>query len=143
MEVIVNGCHSKDPSLKKYCTDPSTDMHRDGGMDIFEMTKEELLDEYRSNVKGLYIFSEFYGNWYGQVAKDLWDYIQETPALLAHMKSKGYRDYATFEYMLRNARTSYGEPDSKSIPNGEKNSGQNTKIKGIWFLIQDFIFMGL
>ena len=97
LEVIVNGCHSNDPSLVKYCTDPSTDMHSDGTQDALVLKPEEVTKDYRGACKGLYIFAEFYGSYYVQVAQGLWDYAQGIPALMEHLKKCKLGEYSAFE----------------------------------------------
>jgi DNA polymerase I-like protein with 3'-5' exonuclease and polymerase domains len=97
LEVMINGDHSRDPSLIKYCTDPSTDMHRDGACDVLMLKPEELKGEWRSALKGLFTFAEFYGSYYVLVAKGIWEWLQGVPELLTHLDKCGIHNYDAFE----------------------------------------------
>ena len=109
LEVMINGDHSKDPSLIRYCTDPSTDMHRDGAADVLMMAHDEVKGEWRGCLKGLYTFAEFYGSFYKQVAKGVWEWLQGVPELLTHLSTKGISNYTQFEaHMEKCEKTLWG-----------------------------------
>lgn len=97
LEVMINGDHSNDPALVRYCTDPKTDMHRDGACDVLMLKPEELKGEWRSSLKSLYTFAEFYGSFYRNVAKGIWEWLQGVPELLTHLDNCGIHNYEQFE----------------------------------------------
>lgn len=97
LEVMINGDHSGDPGLVRYCTDPKTDMHRDGACDVFMLKPEELKGEWRSALKSLYTFAEFYGSFYKNIAKGIWEWLQDVPELLTHLAECGITTYEQFE----------------------------------------------
>ncbi len=99
IEVAINACYNKDPNLVKYVKDPSTDMHRDTGEEIFMYERGELPKFDRGIAKNKFVFPEFYGSWYKNVARDLWEYCsQETKD---HLKSKGMKNFTQFEEHVR------------------------------------------
>lgn len=51
------------------------DMHRDMAAECFMLNKKEVSKAVRQTTKGGFVFAEFYGDWYKQVAKNLWDDI--------------------------------------------------------------------
>ena len=102
LEVIVNCCYSKDPSLVKYIIDPSTDMHRDSAADCFLLKPEEVTKALRNDVKGQFVFAEFYGSYYAQVAADLWE-TAHAHKLVDHLKDKGIVSYQDFENHIKEA----------------------------------------
>ena len=92
-EVKTAACVTKDKNLIKYCKDPTTDMHRDSAMDIWQLPLEEIdydagKEKYGNNLtrehwkkngkmirfyaKNRWVFTQFYGDWYGSCADMLW-----------------------------------------------------------------------
>jgi len=73
-EVKVSVCYHGDANMKAYVTDPKSDMHRDAARKLFFATKEEAsAKSLRGLVKGMFVFAEFYGDYYPSVARNLWD----------------------------------------------------------------------
>lgn len=128
-EVKISACHNKDPVLIKYIKDPNSDMHRDIGMDLFILTKEDIVrnkdevkqfGDVRFYAKNQFTFAEFYGSYYKLCAPLLWQSIERFKlktkqgiSLIEHLKSKGikrlgYCDHdkepkkGTFEYHVMN-----------------------------------------
>ena len=65
-----------DPTFYKYQTDPKGgDMHRDACAEILKITADEvlLLPQLRQCTKGVWTFSQFYGSYYANCAKQGWD----------------------------------------------------------------------
>ncbi len=74
LEVCISACYHKDPSMIKYITDPSTDMHRDSAMDIWNLSKEQMTKTIRFFAKHDWVFPQFYGDWYKSCAHELWEH---------------------------------------------------------------------
>lgn len=49
------------------------DMHRDMACELFFLEKEQVAKPTRQTAKNGFTFAEFYGDWYKQVCKNLWD----------------------------------------------------------------------
>lgn len=88
IEVRVIACYTEDDALLKYIHDPSTDMHRDQAMDIFMIVPEEwkqlikkVSHPLRHNGKNNFVFPEFYGSWYGDCARGIWDECADMPSV--------------------------------------------------------------
>ena len=75
VEVNVGACYHFDPTMIDYINDPSTDMHRDVAMECFKLTQEQMTSKARKLTKNQCTFPEFYGSYYPNVAKGLWDGI--------------------------------------------------------------------
>jgi DNA polymerase-1 len=96
LEVGVSACYNKDPKLIAYVSDPTLDMHRDMAAEIFELTINQVHKDIRHTAKNLFVFPQFYGDWYMSCAKNIWEAIRRrkltlndgTP-LLQHLKTKG------------------------------------------------------
>ena len=75
MEVKSNACLNKDPELVRYVSDPSTDMHRDMAQVIFKIKQinKNLVghEVLRQAAKNGFVFPEFYGDFYGNCARNI------------------------------------------------------------------------
>jgi len=59
--------------MMKYIADPSKDMHRDMAMECFMLSREQVTKQLRFYAKNCFVFPEFYGSYWRQVAPNLWD----------------------------------------------------------------------
>lgn len=106
LEVMIGACHSQDPNMMRYVTDSTTDMHRDSAKDCFLL--DDVPKEVRQAVKGMFVFAEMYGSYWGQVAPDLWDFaksysFEDGTTMKQHLSSKGIKNYAQFEEHIKRA----------------------------------------
>lgn len=77
IEVRISACYHKDPTMLKYIEDPTTDMHRDIGMQLFCRTKETLTKGERGLAKNGYVFPSFYGSSWKVTAPAMWEELSE------------------------------------------------------------------
>jgi uracil-DNA glycosylase family 4 len=105
IEVCTSACYHKDPKMIKYLTDPSSDMHRDSACDLWMLPTDQIAKKIRFFAKNQWVFAQFYGSYYGNCAKNLWETcIKElnlktsdgTP-LKEHLRQEGITKYHTFE----------------------------------------------
>lgn len=74
LEVCIAACYNRDPRLIDYIKDSTKDMHRDMAQELFIIDKPGDVDKKVRHVsKNSFVFPEFYGSWYVQVCKGLWD----------------------------------------------------------------------
>lgn len=73
LEVMVACALSGDPKLTFDATEG--DMHRDMAAECYMLDKADVTKATRQMTKGGFVFAEFYGDWYKQVTKNLWDGI--------------------------------------------------------------------
>ncbi len=97
----VSGC----PALRRYVTQPDSDMHRDTAADIWKIPPEQVSKEIRFYVKNGWVFPQFYGSYYVTCARNLWDIVlislnlktvDGTP-LRSHLRSQGIKKFSQFE----------------------------------------------
>lgn len=107
-EVRIAYCYNRDPILKNYLMDSSTDMHRDVAMDCFQLPKEEITGGIRFLGKNDFTFAQFYGDYYKNCALALWnDVKRDRPQttggldLWQHLRDTGFRTYSQFENHIR------------------------------------------
>jgi len=72
IEVGISACYNLDPNMIKYVSDKTTDMHRDTAMDIWKIKKDQMTDDIRFYTKNSWVFAQFYGSYYTECAKALW-----------------------------------------------------------------------
>jgi len=96
IEVSVAACYHKDPTMMEYLNDPEKDMHRDMAAQCYKLKPEEVTKKTRYCGKNMFVFPQFYGDWYPKCAKSLWEATEKlelvhtdgTP-LREHLKNKG------------------------------------------------------
>lgn len=117
MEVRLSCAYNNDPVLKKYVTNPDSDMHGDMAEQIFFVDKLDLSNPghktLRQAAKNGFIFPQFYGDYYincaenaghkwGKLPKGKWKKtdgieIAEGYTLAEHLMSHGIKNYSSFE----------------------------------------------
>lgn len=109
IEVAIAACYHQDPTMIEYLEDKSKDMHRDMAMECFCLPIEEMTpenDEDKKRVKrirycgkNMFVFPQFYGDWYIKCAKSLWEATND-PSLCTrdgktirhHLRTKGIKE---------------------------------------------------
>jgi DNA polymerase I-like protein with 3'-5' exonuclease and polymerase domains len=99
IEVCGSTCYHKDPVMIKYLKDPTTDMHRDCAMDCYILPQNKVDKDIRYCAKNMFVFPEFYGDYYIDCAKNLWNAISQKnlhlpdgTSLYKHLKKKGIKE---------------------------------------------------
>jgi len=108
-EVRNSACMHKDPVMIRYIEDPTTDMHRDMAMEIYLIDAlAAKLKPIRDASKNKFVFPEFYGSYYEQCARDLWEVIEawdlrlpDGTSMKDHLRSKGIRTLERFTKHLK------------------------------------------
>jgi len=98
IEVRVAACYHKDPVMIEYICDETKDMHRDMAMECYRLSQDEVTKKVRYCGKNMFVFPQFYGDWYLDCARSLWEAIDSmhletasgTP-LKEHLKSQGIK----------------------------------------------------
>jgi DNA polymerase-1 len=75
VEVRVSACYNKDPVLIEYILDESKDMHRDMAAQCYKLAAEQVSKEIRYCGKNMFVFPQFYGDWYKECAKQMWEAV--------------------------------------------------------------------
>jgi DNA polymerase I-like protein with 3'-5' exonuclease and polymerase domains len=76
MEVCVAACYCKDPNLISYVSDHTKDMHRDEAMRLFKLKDYQVSHQLRNWIKNQFVFPEFYGSFYVDCARFIWENLQ-------------------------------------------------------------------
>jgi DNA polymerase-1 len=83
MEVGIGACSHKDRNMVEYIIDKTKDMHRDSAMELFKLNESEVSKEIRQATKGGFVFPQFYGSYYVECAKNLYDTVGQQGLCLA------------------------------------------------------------
>lgn len=118
-EVSVACCYHKDPAMHDYLCDPTKDMHRDMAKQIYILGDKEWNKPIRQAAKNKFVFPEFYGSYYKQVAPDLWKYVAmnkckigkdaDGPTVIEHLKDKGIGSIEKFTEHVRKIEKHFWE----------------------------------
>ena len=103
LEVGTSCCVHHDPNMISYVKNPKKDMHRDQAMACFLLAEDEVSKPIRHVGKNGFVFPEFYGSYWKNVAPAMWRMIEEMKLelvsgkkLKAHLKEKGIPDLSRF-----------------------------------------------
>lgn len=167
IEVGMSACYHKDPNFIEYISNPAMDMHRDMAAQCYML--EEFLSAWkwpsakdiRYGAKNKFVFPEFYGAWYKQCAKDLWEWVQKgklvTPdgqSLFAHLRGKGITGLGkchpeldptpgTFEHHMKNVERDFWDNRFKDYANWKRQWYRDYLDKGFFDLLSGFRVRGI
>jgi len=75
-EVNAASWYHKDPVMLEYIkTDPGK-MHFDAGKQIYMLSSKQMTPEIRYCAKNMFVFPQFYGDWWLSCARNLWQTIE-------------------------------------------------------------------
>ena len=106
IEVCIGTCYHADPTMLEYLHDKSKDMHRDMATQCYRLPRSEMqatdaadakrIKKIRYCGKNGFVFPEFYGDWYADCAKAMWNnidamglHLRDGTSLKQHLYSKG------------------------------------------------------
>jgi DNA polymerase I-like protein with 3'-5' exonuclease and polymerase domains len=106
IEVRIAYTLHKDPTMRKYLLDPTTDMHRDTASELFFFPVDFLIKHkdwakksVRDWAKNRMVFPQFYGSVYFQCAPPMWEVVADPKSLLpdgstmlSHMRKHGIEE---------------------------------------------------
>lgn len=75
IEICSATCYHKDPRMIKYIENPKLDLHRDMTAQVYMLKKSQVTKDARYCGKNQFVFPQFYGDWYKNCAKHLWENI--------------------------------------------------------------------
>lgn len=120
IEVAVGCPYHWDKNMIAYVSDKSKDMHRDAAQDCYILTpaqwkeleardkenKTRYAKDLRQSVKGGFVFSQFYGDWWKSCASNMWLASQElmvsdSDSLNDWIRSHGYGTLEKFEQHIK------------------------------------------
>lgn len=110
IEVHAASWYHKDPRMLEYICNPKKDMHRDMAMQCYKLSVEEMtpkendkedekrIKQIRYCGKNMFVFPEFYGDYYIDCARSLWSAVgkmklntREGGTLIEHLRKGGIK----------------------------------------------------
>lgn len=98
IEVSVAADYCKDPTLISYITTPGKDMHRDMAAQLYMMKSAKVSKDVRYAAKNMFVFPQFYGDFYASCARALWEGIDrlkltgpDGEPMREHLRERGVR----------------------------------------------------
>ena len=110
IEVRIPTAYSYDPNLMGYCCDPTKDMHREVACQLFMLEPGQVSKGSRHLAKNQCVFPFFYGSYYLQIAKNVWEFLD-----IYQYKIEG-TDKTIKEHLAEHGITELGECDSTKSP---------------------------
>lgn len=105
VEVAVAACYHKDPTMITYIKDKTKDMHRDMAAACYKLKVDQVTKMARYAAKNKFVFPQFYGSWYPDCAKSLWQGIDELKLetkngvpMKQHLASQGITELGECSY---------------------------------------------
>jgi DNA polymerase I len=151
-EVRVSACYNKDPKLLQYINDPTTDMHRDVAIDSYMLDGPgDVTKDTRSMAKNKFTFPQFYGDFYGNCAKGLWESIDRYNlrtkktdiSLKEHLRLKGIATYEQFEMHIQNVEDIFWNQRFKVYTDWKRKWYREYERNGYFDLLTGFRCTGV
>ena len=131
LEVNIGNCYHKDKNMLKYLLSAaSTDrnMHTDVAYMTFLRDADTLVKKERDDTKQYMVFAEFYGDYYIQVAKNLWEHMSKESK--AHLKSKGYGTLEEYTGLIKTVEDDFWNVRFKEYGKWRKNNIREYNKRG-------------
>ena len=120
IEVRVAACYHKDPTMLEYIRDPSKDMHRDMASQLYKLPTDTPKEwwkkkgpggghDVRHAAKNMYVFPQFYGDYYVNCAASMWEAI-ERQGMTTHDR------LSLYDHLAMQGIDGRGECDPKERP---------------------------
>lgn len=127
VEVCIAACYHKDPTMVEYIKDKSKDLHRDMATECFCLPASEMIDpvddsdkkrikRIRYCGKNMFVFPQFYGDWYRDCAKALWGAVnsldlklRDGTSLKSHLAKLGFKNLKKYEGHIQRIETDFWE----------------------------------
>lgn len=158
IEVKIAACYHKDPTMMEYLLDDTKDMHRDMAMECFMLSSQDMgklkkladakhkkmgkmYGKIRYCGKNMFVFPQFYGDWYIDCARALWDAIDsmklttaDGTSLKAHLMSKGITELGALNPLDKPVRGTFEDHINRVERNfWEKRFPVYNQWKQSWF----------
>ena len=134
---VISGCfYHKDPVMMDYVSNPLNDMHRDQALRLFLLEPDQITKQIRYAAKNQFIFPEFYGDYWGQCAKGLWDSAKklcpnnDKYPLTDHLFDKGITNYKQFESHVKEEERIFWKEKFKVFDEWKEIAWQDYLDKG-------------
>lgn len=117
LEFRGGACFWRDPEMVAYASDPTLDIHRDMASECYVLERDNVSKTARGFAKNKFVFPTFYGSWFKNTARGLWDEIgrgagiqtAEGVCLYEHLKKQGINNLDQFTSHIENVEKRFNE----------------------------------
>lgn len=109
IEVAISAAYHHDENFISYITTPGKDMHRDMAAQIYKLDPKEVTKDTRYGSKNMFVFPQFYGDYYIACAKNMWEWI-------GRGKLKTVSGIPLYEHLKEQGITGLGKLDPEQKP---------------------------
>jgi len=95
-EICNATCYHRDPRMITYIKDKRKDLHRDMAGECFLLPKKGISKDIRYCGKNMFVFPQFYGDYYINCAKSLWKAIGQ---MNLRVNIKGNENYDLYSWL--------------------------------------------
>jgi DNA polymerase-1 len=139
----------KDPKLIEYILDSTKDMHRDMAIECFKLPKKEVSKNIRYCAKNMFVFPQFYGDYYKKCADSMWKFIDRMDLktelgipLKDHLKNKNINTYNEFEEHIKRIEYNFWNNRFKVYADWKEESYREYLKEGFMYSFTGFKFTG-
>ena len=150
IEVSVVACYHKDPNMIRDIIDPKRDMHRDMAVECYKLAPNQCTSDIRYYGKNGFVFPEFYGDYYVNCAKALWNAIAQSGLktkqninMKTHLKEVGLGDRKRFENHIKKVEDYFWNKRYKIYGKWKEQQWKNYMRNGYVDLLSGFTCKGL
>jgi uracil-DNA glycosylase family 4 len=144
VEVRIGACYHKDPEMLRYINDPTTDMHRDMAVKIFQEDEAYIKKHkhLRQAAKNGFVFPQFYGDYYINCAANIWNgHIKADDK--TRLKGKGIGTLHQFENHLKKIEDDFWYKKFTGYTGWKQQTWREYQRKGYVELLTGFRCGGL
>lgn len=140
LEVRISTCYHKDPVMIKYLQGHG-DMHKDTASELFNIPVNEITKNQRYIAKNCFVFAEFYGSYFEDCAKNIWEKIDvDTKEIL---KKQGYCTLQQYTDHVENVEYNFWNKKFKKYNKWKKSTYNNYLKNGIIYSKTGFQYEGV
>ncbi len=125
-EVSGASWYHKDPMMLEYINNPKKDMHRDMAQQIYMLPRREITKEIRYCGKNMFVFPQFYGDWWLSCSQALWRAIEKL-----HLKTVS--GIPLKQWLRKKGIKSLGNSDPQNIKKGTFEAHVKAVEKDFWY----------
>jgi DNA polymerase-1 len=162
LEVNIGTCYHKDPKMIQYLEDDKSDMHLDMAKQIFifdQLDKKNPIHAIlRSAAKGSFVFAQFYGDYYGNNAKGLCEWMKlpqskwngseglvlpDGSPIAQHFRDNGVRSFSKFTDHIKAVETDFWEKRFRVYNDWRKSWVAKYRKRGYLKMLTGFTCSGV
>ncbi len=143
-----------DPKMLDYLWDTSKDMHADSAIDCYKLDSIDKEDKSEKDIrycaKNKFVFPEFYGDYYGNCARNLWNAmlsmdlrLKDGTPVVDHLKTKGIKSKTQFENHIKKVEDIFWNQRFKKYKQWKETYYQEYLRKGELKTLTGFVCKGV